>query len=820
MGSILDWVGYSVDISILSTFFSQKSFTILAVWEALVSTVLDRRHSAAFGVLLSVHLSIRDRVPGTIAKSFDLSLCGELAPNCAATVINAYTYDQWELDKALRYAVPSRRPIAWIQELVRAGACLKNDTYRTSIDELILEFAKGNRAENLPLLEILLEAGAVVDEPPLHQLRADWLVPSSPTHATDIILLNWGNFTNNDIWSLVSPYSDRQQTTVTVPGILEAAQGGQEHLGSYLNARSKPHDDQDRRRVLEISLSEASGRGYADVVQTLLQFGVDPNVRMLPRSEPEFQCRRVWHPVIRAANTGQFHTLRTLLIKSSTTIVFLEDRVDEQLDLCSLRNMENSRRGQILKVLSALEISTYCRNGILLNAIGPHDCEQPGQRAPDHGFVSQLLELGLACLDCQQNFGGKTLHILVRAIKKGCDVTALDYLVQRDVEVFSGLSADITRELLEVTISRFGRERNEILQFLAKNIEGFRSCAKENVCSLLLLFFEQMRCPHEPSLVKNPWECDCEDMSTLRWFLDLGVPWEGRVLAGLIKNTDDHLMLTMIHSVTDMSTTDGFNALLWSILYGRLNLAVALIERGALVNDTRGQDGRTALQQACEIGAPLWFIRLLVDQGEDVNAPPVPYRGRTALQAACSNGAQMSCINFLIEKGADVNAAPAPYEGFTALQYAATEGLMNLAGLLLDHGACVNALSGFIDTSWNRNFRFMRALDLAAQGSKLDMAHFLVAAGARSVRPGCTGFKGAIELARDGGHFAVASLLQEHADSRPGDPMEAERMWLRANPHACMYNGKLQGASWVAFVKRAGVEDWTQVTGYMKEQVQ
>lgn len=477
--------------------------------------------------------------------------------------------------------------------------------------------------------------------------------------------------------------------------------------------------------------------------------------------------------------------------------------------------MEKSQRGQILQALSALEISTECRSGIVLYSIRPDDCGQPGHEAPDHGFVSQLLEIGLGSLDCREYLEGKTSHILIRAIQVGCDVRALDYLVQQDVDVLSGLSAVTIRALLKATVSMLRSKRYETLTFLAQKVEGFRSCAQKNVSFLLSRVLEYKDCLH--SQEDNHWECDCEFMMTLKWFLDLEVPWEGRILAELIEHTDDHFMLGMIRSVADVSTIDGCYALKSSIRHGRLNLAVALIERGAQVNDARAWHRLTALQQACESRAPLWFIKFLVDRGADVNAPSDSYGGFTALQAACCYRAQLSCISFLIDKGADVNAPPASFDGFTALQYAVRAGMMNVAGLLLDHGADVNALSGVLNI-WNHDFRFMRALDLAAEYSRLDMAHFLIAAGARSCRPGCTGFKGAIEIASRSNNFAVASLIKEHADSRSEGPMAAERMWLRENPQACMHNGKIQDAKWGAFVKRGFGESEEDLRAYVREQ--
>lgn len=817
MRSILDWIGISVDIAILSTFFSQKAFTILAVWEALVSTVRNWKHSAAFEVLSYVHLSIKDRAPWTIATPFrDIAHCVHMAPNHVATMMNAYSWNQQELNAALRNAVRNRGPIELVKQLIRAGA------YPTSVDELVRYFASDKCEKvDLPLLEILLEAGTVVDQPsPYDDHDKDWSKPNNPTHSTDYILLNWGHSTNHEgLWSLVSVHSDRQRTTVTVPGILQAAQGGQEQLRSYFNDRSKPLDDQDRKKLLEIALSEASGRGNANVVQSLVQFGVDPNVGMLLSTEKP-SSKNIWHPVIRAVNSGQFHTLKILVSEPIADIVFLEDRVDEQLDLCSLRNMERSQRGQILQVLSALDLSTACRNGILLCAIKTHYC-QHGHEDPDYGFVNQLLDLGLACLDCPRCLEGETSHILVRAIQKGCDVRALNYLVQRDVEVLSGLSAVTIRALLEATISRSGSKRYATLAFLDQNVKGVRSCVEENYSSLLLHLLEHIHCTHSLKYRRGTkhWECGCEFMITLKWFLDLGARLEASFLAELIKHADDQFMLGMIHSVADVSTIDGCYALESSIRYDRLNLAVALIERGAPVNDNLGRDRLTALQRACQKCAPLWFIRLLVDRGADVNTPP-DAEGLTALQAACYFGAQLSCISFLIDKGADINAPPALRDGFTALQFAASKGLMNVAGLLLDHGADVNALSGVVEYlyDYNPGPRFIRALDLAAKYSRLDMAHFLIVAGARSFRPGCTGFKGAIEIASRRNKFAVASLIKEHADSCSEDPMEAERMWLRENPQACMHNGKIQDAKWVAFVKRGFGESGEAVRAFVKEQ--
>lgn len=825
MVSILDWIGFSVDIASLKTFFSQKVFTILAVWDGLNTTVRDRKHSAAFDVLLCVHLSIMDREPWTIGKPHhDFSYCIRMAPNRVTTLINAYPCDQCELDTALRDAVSNNGPIELVKGLISAGATLQSKGPRTSVDNVIRCFASREcEAVDLALLKIVLEAGAVVDEAPPHDRSVGWTGPHDPVHATDYLLLKKEHSAHNSgLWSLVSSYSNRQHTTITVPGVFEAAQAGQEQLRSYLNARSKPYDHEDRKQVFKIALSEASGRGCANVVQSLVRFGVDPNLRMLTpahRASQHFRCQKVWHPVIRAANSGELNTLRILITVPSLDIALLEQQVGDQLDICALRNMENSQRDQILRVLSTLDLSTATRSDILLYAMQPHRCQLRGHDCPDFGLVSQLLELGLACLDRREHLDRKLPHIIVRAIKNGCGTNALKFLVERDVGVLSAPSATTIAALLDATLKRYG-ERHEILEFLSQKIEGLQSYIQENVSSLLLSFLKNMRGHRLCVNTMKHWENDCAAMVTVKWFLDLGATLKGPVLAKLVRHANDSFMLAMIHRVADLNTLGYSQALQWSIYLERLNLAVALIERGAQGNGPPASSGghpSSALQLACEAGAPLWFIRFVVDQGADVNAPLTSNKRPTALQAACHNGAQLSYIKFLLEKGADVNAPPAPEGGFTALQYAARNGLMNIVTLLLGHGADVNALSGYC--LGNACYSFTRAIDLAAKHSRLDMVHFLIAAGGRSCQPGSTGFEGAIKTATRERNFAVGCLLQEHADTCSGDPMEVERRWLRQNPHACMYNGSLQVASWVAFVKRKGGNNKANFRKYMKEEL-
>jgi ankyrin repeat protein len=161
---------------------------------------------------------------------------------------------------------------------------------------------------------------------------------------------------------------------------------------------------------------------------------------------------------------------------------------------------------------------------------------------------------------------------------------------------------------------------------------------------------------------------------------------------------------------------------------------------------------RTPTQLAAEIGM-LEGVKMLLDRGADVNEAPADQFGRTALQAVSSYGnADMELVQLLLERGALVNAKPGVEGGITALQGAAISGDIMLATLLLEKGAEVNAASAFTDGRY--------AIEGAAEHGRLDMVQLLLNAGAKGNVFRGTGFKHAIELAEDNGHFAIANMLK------------------------------------------------------------
>lgn len=162
-------------------------------------------------------------------------------------------------------------------------------------------------------------------------------------------------------------------------------------------------------------------------------------------------------------------------------------------------------------------------------------------------------------------------------------------------------------------------------------------------------------------------------------------------------------------------------------------------------------NGRTALQAASERGH-LNIVKLLLDRGAEVNAPPSPVAGRTALQAAARGGFG-AIVHLLLSLGAQANAPSARYKGITALQGACLQGNLEIVELLLRSGADVQASGGGFDGDGT-------ALHAAAEKGHVEIVKRLIGAGAdvnaSSNRRGQTPLQGALA----GGHELVVEYLK------------------------------------------------------------
>jgi len=217
---------------------------------------------------------------------------------------------------------------------------------------------------------------------------------------------------------------------------------------------------------------------------------------------------------------------------------------------------------------------------------------------------------------------------------------------------------------------------------------------------------------------------------------------------------------------------DGSTALHWAAERDDLEMADQLIRAGARVT-ARTREGVTPLQLAATNGSASMIDRLL-KAGADPNAP-LTAGGDTALMMAARTG-KTDALRVLVEAGGNVNAKET-WGGTTALMWAVSEGHVDAAKLLIGAGADVSARSNYVAAANGRGFEgrtpvasrtdpkteefasgWLTPLTLAAREGDVEMARILVNAGA-DVNAVAGDGKTALALAIFNGNYDVASLL-------------------------------------------------------------
>ncbi|KAL5345388.1 hypothetical protein ACLOAV_009759 [Pseudogymnoascus australis] len=179
-------------------------------------------------------------------------------------------------------------------------------------------------------------------------------------------------------------------------------------------------------------------------------------------------------------------------------------------------------------------------------------------------------------------------------------------------------------------------------------------------------------------------------------------------------------------------------------------------------------DYRTPLQIAVN-HQDMEMIKILFQYKADANGTAIDeyeadndeekayYPPRTPLQEASMGGSKV-IVELLLEQGADVNFPPVMGNGATALQYAAMYGFLGIAHLLLEHEADVNAPPAKSDGR--------TALEGAAEHGRLDMVQFLLNVGANIFGDGQAQYENAVRRATGNGHHAIRRMLEKHRADR------------------------------------------------------
>ena len=131
----------------------------------------------------------------------------------------------------------------------------------------------------------------------------------------------------------------------------------------------------------------------------------------------------------------------------------------------------------------------------------------------------------------------------------------------------------------------------------------------------------------------------------------------------------------------------GQTALHFAAAGGFIDTMKALISRGARVN-AYSRNRYTPLHMACarniESAGTIEAVALLIAHQANVNAKTSS--GMAPLHIAARNG-HKACCRLLIEDGPSLNINARDLEGKTALKWAAMSGQMDIALLLIAHGA-------------------------------------------------------------------------------------------------------------------------------------
>ncbi|KAL8786376.1 MAG: hypothetical protein Q9195_008241 [Heterodermia aff. obscurata] len=215
-----------------------------------------------------------------------------------------------------------------------------------------------------------------------------------------------------------------------------------------------------------------------------------------------------------------------------------------------------------------------------------------------------------------------------------------------------------------------------------------------------------------------------------------------------------NLLLTAGANVNSRASHYGLTALQAASKIGNLEIFSLLYEAGASVATSLSRGGMSALQAASRMGHTSVVERLLTLPDVKVNEKPTVEDGFTALQAA-SKESHLDIAQILLQAGADVNAEAADRHGRTALQAAAESGCLVLVTLLIQEGADVNAAPA--------EDHGMTAVQGACHKGHLDIVRELYENNADiRASPSIIGGRSALQAAAEGGHVAIVAFLLDH----------------------------------------------------------
>jgi ankyrin repeat protein len=195
--------------------------------------------------------------------------------------------------------------------------------------------------------------------------------------------------------------------------------------------------------------------------------------------------------------------------------------------------------------------------------------------------------------------------------------------------------------------------------------------------------------------------------------------WWYSPLKAAFEGSDESMIIYLIEKGANFGAP---NNLCRAAEKGMKNVVELLLNRGMDINGYPA-DHDTALHSAA-YADKVEMIELLLNRGADIDLAP---NRLTALTKAARSG-RINAVRKLISRGANVNAScgnPSPLEQAAYNAYDGDEDKITIVGLLLDHGADINGISG-----GNDNMSMPTALCAAVLSGNLELCELLLSRGA------------------------------------------------------------------------------------------
>ncbi|KAI0858280.1 ankyrin repeat-containing domain protein [Xylaria cubensis] len=621
-------------VDLLRELFEINTPTVQAVLTRILEVVAENGEDSALTFLLDAGIDQGNLAGARGGRLLQLAtdsnktevakILLQLGANANPKLIHDFAYPQFN-SPPLHHAVKQGNP-ELVSCLLKSGA---NVDCCDEFGETALSHAIS--LSGFECVELLLCEGAMVDTCKVSDGRElYWSGNNAMLDAVDYAYLNGPR----EIYDLLLPYSQNARERITIHGVLRAAKEGYETLQTYLDSRTGVAQ-KSRKAVLEEALVlELYNSGSGEIIRTLLDFGVDPDV-------PTYDT------------TDGDHPLRSAMSKGISTFKYLVAAGANFKDQSIVNNAAYTDEN-----LPILEFMIH--NGLSLDLFGVKALTSAASWK-NLRAVKLLVEYGVNVNE--HDSGGE---YPIQTATKWSSIKIVKYLLNHGADP---------------NVPPCRKDGNTALHYAVND--------KNLTMVQLLMKFGARITPPDPRAKTTLLETLCDRISKdskpmlrkerqlFEFLLDKGAyinhlrpenrpDWWSPVLPVLIKKSADPELIRRVLN-TDIDVNEA------------------------------GTTGYTAIQAAAAVGN-LELVKELHSRGAGINAPAVYSFGRTALQAACSKEEiNMELITFLLDNGADVNARPGVKYGLTALQGAAIKGHIGLASLLLERGANVNAPPAIVD---------------------------------------------------------------------------------------------------------------------------